>query len=543
MISVPSARRRAPLPFSNLNLQTIRQSVLVRLILLVGLRSDIIGLGAPRSSLFGTDIIGRHRDHRYLSTIAVRIHAAPDGVTPLGAEWLGDHRSGLDTGSPMKPLRIKKGSEIIGRFGGLMAGLLIETANTGIVSLQTHKRGTTMATDPALPLSDDLMNSGLDVLHRKSLTILKRIRDSAVDPDTGQKKGPTFPISKAAALVGRTASAVREAERDGRLPARGRTGSGHRLQYTLEELDHMREVFGTRPWRELTDTPAIISVCNFKGGVGKSTIALHLAQHFAIKGYRVLFIDCDSQASSTMMFGYRPDVDLDEEDTLYGHFHNPELLGVRKIIRKTHFHNLHLIPSNLRLYNLEYEIAGYMAKNQNMEIIDLIAQAIDEVVDDYDVVIMDPPPALGMVSMAVLQAANSMVIPVPPSLVDFASTVSFIDMTRTTMKQLEQLAGRGRPAYNFIRLVGSRVDESKSMHREILSMMRQVFGGSMTQSVMVTSAEIDNASSRMKTVFELEKPVTSHEVYNRCMKHLNDVCQDIELDVLRTWASRAGGQI
>src|SRR3546814_17171359 len=84
-----------------------------------------------------------------------------------------------------------------------------------------------------------------------------------------------------------------------------------------------------------------------------------------------------------------------------------------------------------------------MAKNQNMEIIDLIAEAIDTVVDDYDIVIMDPPPALGMVSMAVLQAANSMVIPVPPSLVDFASTVSFIDMTRTTMKQLEKLAGRG----------------------------------------------------------------------------------------------------
>ncbi|MDO6414316.1 AAA family ATPase [Sphingomonas sp. BIUV-7] len=400
-----------------------------------------------------------------------------------------------------------------------------------------------MATDPIVVAPDDLIEESLDVLHRKALTILKRIRDSAVDPETGQKKGPTFPISKAAALVGRTASAIREAERDGRLPERGRAANGHRIQYTLEELDHMREVFGTRPWREQTDVPAIISVCNFKGGVGKSTIALHLAQHFAIKGYRVLFIDCDSQASSTMMFGYRPDVDLGEDDTLYGHFHNPELLGLRKIIRKTHFHGLDLIPANLRLYNLEYEIAGYMARNQNMDIIDLIADAIDSVVEDYDIVIMDPPPALGMVSMAVLQAANSMVIPVPPSLVDFASTVSFIDMAKTTMKQLEQLAGRGRPAYNFIRLVGSRVDDSKSMHREILSMMRQVFGGSMASAVMVTSAEIDNASSRMKTVFELEKPVTSHEVYNRCMKHLNEVCQSIEVDVLRTWASKAGERI
>ena len=95
-------------------------------------------------------------------------------------------------------------------------------------------------------------------------------------------------------------------------------------------------------------------------------------------------------------------------------------------------------------------------------------------VEDYDVVIMDPPPALGMVSMAVLQAANAMVIPVPPSVIDFSSTVSFLDMARTTMEQLESAGGRGRPAYNFIRMVGSRVDESKSVQSELLQMMRSV---------------------------------------------------------------------
>src|SRR3546814_10817316 len=112
--------------------------------------------------------------------------------------------------------------------------------------------------------------------------------------------------------------------------------------------------------------------------VAKTTIALHAAQHFAIRGYRVLLIDCDSQASTTMMFGYRPDVDLSEDDTLYGHFHNPELLGVRKIVRKTHFHGLDLIPANLKLYNLEYEIAGYLAQNQNFDIIDMLSHAIDD---------------------------------------------------------------------------------------------------------------------------------------------------------------------
>jgi chromosome partitioning protein len=393
-----------------------------------------------------------------------------------------------------------------------------------------------------LPLAEEAisMDDALGVLHRKAATILRRIHEGALDPETGKKVGPAFPITKAAALVGRTASAIREAEREGRLPARERTSSGHRLPYDLSDLDRMREVFGTRPWRDVTDTPAIISVSNFKGGVGKSTIATHLAQHFAMQGYRTLLVDCDSQASSTMMFGIRPDVDLREEDTLYGPINSQDLFGTRSIIRKTHFHGLDLIPANLKLYNLEYEIAAYLAREKDFGIIGSLATAIASVVDDYDVVIMDPPPALGMISMAVLQAANAMVIPMPPSVVDFASTVSFIDMARTTMAQLESIDGRLKPAYSFVKLVGSRVDETKSMHREMLAMMRQVFGGSMLTAAMKTSAEIDNATSRMKTVFELDRPVTSHEVHNRCLSYLNAVCQEIENEVLKTWPSKTG---
>ena len=79
------------------------------------------------------------------------------------------------------------------------------------------------------------------------------------------------------------------------------------------------------------------------------------------------------------------------------------------------------------------------------------------------------------------------------------------------------------------------------MHREILDMTQRLFGNSMLKAVLKSSAEIDNASSRMKTVYELDRPVTSHEVHNRCLNSLNAVNEEIENEILKTWPSRAGG--
>jgi chromosome partitioning protein len=375
-------------------------------------------------------------------------------------------------------------------------------------------------------------------LYDKAMAVMTALRSDSINADTGRKDGPKFAISKAAALVGRTASAIREAEKEGRLPTPERKENGRRESYSLADLNQMREIFGTRPWRSPEDPPTILACQNFKGGVGKSTIAVHLAQYLAIHGYRVCLIDCDSQASSTMMFGYVPDVDLTEDDTLYGYLHDESGRGLRSRVRPTHFDGLSLVPANLKLYNLEYEIAAYLAQSQSFDIIDQISDAVQTIVDDFDVIIMDPPPALGMVSLGVLSAANSLIVPMPPSIVDFSSTASFLDMLQTTMKSLEQM--HRRPAYNFIRMVGSRADDSKSMHREILAMTSRLFGRSMLTSVLKDSAEIDNAISRLMTVYELDKPITSYEVHNRCVTHLNAVNREIELEIRRTWPSKAG---
>lgn len=374
----------------------------------------------------------------------------------------------------------------------------------------------------------------LAALHRKSQTVLARIRREALT-NHGQKEGPTFTLARAAELVNRSPDSIRAAERDGRLPQREPDKRRH-LSYSLKDLNHMREVFETRPWRAKSDEPAVISIANFKGGVGKSTIAQHLSQYFAMKGYRVLVVDCDSQASTTLMFGYIPDIDLTEQDTLYAYFHEPEL-GVEYLIRKTHFDGLDLIPANLKLYNLEYEIAAHLARARSFDVIDSLSDAIALVEDNYDIVILDPPPALGMISMAALQAANAMVIPIPPSLMDFASTASFLDMARSTMESLEKAGARSKPAYKWIKMVPSRVDENAITH-QFKDIMKAVYGDSMLSSSLKASAAIGNANAQLKTVYEMDRSTTSPRTLARILEHLEGVFGEIEQCVLQSWPSK-----
>lgn len=408
---------------------------------------------------------------------------------------------------------------------------------------------------PALPLvdEDDQRQTSLQEedmyldadeslirIHKQANRVLEAIRDEA-SGDTGLRPEPTFPISRVAELVGRTDSLIREAEKAGRLPEPQRGQNGRRVNYPLSAVNHMRQVFGTAPRREAYEEPAIIAVQNFKGGVGKSTIAVNLAQYLAVKGYRVCLIDCDSQATSTSMFGYRPDLDLDGDlDTLYGYLRAPEEGVQPRMIKDTHFDGLKLVPANLDLYLSEYEIAAEVARTDGDDaalVFNRLGDAVREIANDFDIVILDPPPALGMISLGVLSVANAMVIPVPPTIVDFSSTASFVGMACQSMQHLARY--RARPIFNFVRIVASKTTENKGMHKTVLNLMQDVFGRSMLNSTLKESAEIDNASSRFKTVYELDRPISKRDVHERCLASLNAVCSEIELEVRRTWPSHA----
>ncbi len=382
--------------------------------------------------------------------------------------------------------------------------------------------------------------TAIETLYNRSIDVVTKLRargDVVEDGvPSGTRRAPRFSITRTAELVGRTGAAIREAEKDRRLPTIERTNSGRRIGYTLHEVNAMRGVFGTRPWRDPADPLAIIAVQNFKGGVGKSTVSVHLAQYLATRGYRVCLIDCDSQGSSTTMLGYIPDLDIDEDDTLYPFIRNAEMSSLAYAVRETHWDGLCLIPANLRLYSAEYELAARIAQSGGM-LLNRLAEGVASIAEHFDVVIMDPPPALGTVSLSVMRAANALLIPVPPTVVDFSSTTSFLAMLHESMGVLEE---RGLPIdLQWIRFLATRADEQKSMQRELLQVMRTLFGDNMLRAVLRDSAEIDNASARMMSVYELEQPVTSRETYMRCLNFLNAANAEVETQIRLTWPSHA----
>lgn len=380
------------------------------------------------------------------------------------------------------------------------------------------------------------MQTSVSQLATRSSAIVAKLRDGARNARAEVRREPTFPIGQAAELVGRTPAAIREAEKDGRLPPPPRTETNRRVGYTLAQLNDMRGLFGTRPWRAAEDPCAVLAVQNFKGGVGKSTIAVHLAQYLAIQGYRVALIDCDSQGSATTLFGYVPDLDLGEDDTLYPFLREEEMQTLDYALRKTHFDGLELIPANLRLFQSEYELAARMARGSG-RLLDRLSQGIASIADRFDVVVLDPPPALGAISLSVLRAANALVIPVPPTVMDFASTAAFLAMLDETITELSghDLA----PSLNFIRFVASKVDENKSMQKELLNLMRSIYGLSMIRTPLKDSAEIDNATARLMSVYELDGPMTSKAVRDRCLTYLNGVNEEITVDIRSTWPSHS----
>ena len=362
---------------------------------------------------------------------------------------------------------------------------------------------------------------------------LEKVRDAAVAP-SARKELRTWGIADAAAMVGKSENTLRNSEE--RFPelAPLRTSNGRRL-YSLSLINRYRDVLKTRYVRPDESTPIVCAVTNFKGGAGKTTTAIHLAQRAALDGFRVLVIDLDAQASLTLLFGLIPDLDIAAEDTITDILvSNPG--GLLSIIRETYFTGIDLVPSNLQLQDCELELGNPATNNHKLlglNAIERLSVAIDSVKSEYDLIVLDCGPNLGLLTMNAVYAASGLLIPIPPSIADFGSA----DLFTKTMGTLLSSPPFNRPRDFLSVMVTKHTNNAEA--RDVEAMTRLAFKPHVLAGAMVQTVEVERAVNDFGTVYETEHPRGSGDAYKRALNSLNEANgQLIEL-FKSVWSARA----
>jgi len=380
------------------------------------------------------------------------------------------------------------------------------------------------------------VESELDFFVNKAHGLLEALK-AEIDAPHQQKELRTWKIREVSELLGRSESYIRQNEGEDKLlgaplinPENGRR------YYTLERINFIRDKLKcgvNRPERVPT---TVLGMGIFKGGCTKTTTSIHFGQRAALKGQKVLMIDLDPQGSLSFLFGFLPEEAIDGEGTL-----DPVLVdgeSLRDHITPTYFTGIDIVKGSIALQGTELHLYSeqHFAKNSdytNILPLDRLDKAIESLENEYDLIVIDFPPNLGMLTLSALKAINGLIIPITPSLLDYQSAIQFID----TFKQIRKSSAAGKPV-DLFRLMISRFSGNKE-DQKILSLFEFTFGDHLLNNFMVQSEEIKKAAMDFGTVYETVKPRGSKETYLRAIDHLNKSNDEILDLVYELWEKQA----
>ncbi len=343
---------------------------------------------------------------------------------------------------------------------------------------------------------------------------------------------PEFGIERAAQLAGCTANRIRNLEASGELnqPRWAEAGSTQRRIYNYNEINYIRDVIGKRPNRPDGAQCTRVVFSNLKGGVAKTTMSLHFAQYLAREGYHVLLVDADPQATTTGTFGFIPDLDLHNGDDLF-----PALTEaptqIATAIHRTHWDTLDLIPARLALQYTDWQLSQPDERhNQTLGPPPVrLHRALKTIEEQYDVVVVDTPPSLGMLSLNAIAAASLIIMPIVPHMYDISSSVQYFRI-------LEQICALYEREINVQRLaiLLAKVDTSTETLNNI-AVINGAYGELILSNRMGLTKELQKSASDQVSIYEIDQPRGSRDTYNRAIMMLDSVNAEILLAVRQLW--------
>jgi chromosome partitioning protein len=304
-------------------------------------------------------------------------------------------------------------------------------------------------------------------------------------------------------------------------------------KYTLEAINYLRDKAKTRYCRPEGSLPFIIAVSNLKGGVGKTATAVDLGKKIAIEGLRSLLIDFDAQGTATLLSsGLIPDLEIDYESTITNTLIKyPK--DIHKIIVKTHFDGFDIIPANLAIQDCDLILPNNKENNRNLlgSPFYRLKSVLEKIQDNYDVILIDCGPNLGILTLNAVIACNGIIIPIPPSMSDYSSFITYTATLRNLFKEMED------KKLDYLRIILSKHNGNNEAC-QMENMMREQFGGYILSRHMCETVEVSKAANEIGTIYDISKPRGSREAYRRATQHLDEVNMEIINNFKAIWRNQ-----
>jgi chromosome partitioning protein len=227
----------------------------------------------------------------------------------------------------------------------------------------------------------------------------------------------------------------------------------------------------------------IIVIANQKGGVGKTTTAINLSAACALSDKRVLLIDLDPQGNSSLSFVEPQTVDGSAFE-LFTEPHEPW----SNFIYPTKVEKLDIVPSKISLAKLEAKLVG------DFDAIFRLRDRIEEIRPHYDLIFIDTPPTLGLITVNALVAATRVLIPIQSSY--FA-----LEGTDDLLETIEKVRSRPNPDLEILGVLVTLFDKRTSLSKDVEAHIRQVFGTKTFETLISRSVRLEESPAHKETIF------------------------------------------
>ncbi len=260
----------------------------------------------------------------------------------------------------------------------------------------------------------------------------------------------------------------------------------------------------------------VYAIANQKGGVGKTTTAINLAASLALSEQRTLLIDCDPQGNTTAGIGFPKDP---ARRTLY----NALMLAepIERIILKTQVDGLDLIPADKNLVGAEVELVA--ADNREYQ----LKRVLEQVREDYEYIVMDCPPALGLLTLNALTAADSILVPIQCEYLALEGVSELLDTLMRIRRTLNpNLAIEG--------IVLTMYDERTTLSKQVASDLRSFFGKQIFESVIPRNVRLAEAPSH-------GKPIHFYDIHSKGAEAYINLAKEVITSGQKRIGKGAGG--